>query len=141
MKNSLQNAKRWLKQAEYDFGEAEKLLRGNDFSYACFFAEQAAQKSLKAFLFWRGKRFVAIHSVGALLEEASLLDPAFGELIGKGKKLDHYYLASRYPDALPEPAIPSESYVKEDAEGAITIAGEILNRSREIIGDGGSQGL
>ena len=60
MKNAAQNAARWLRQAEYDLTQAERSLREGVFSYAAFFAEQSAQKSLKAFLLSRGERFVAI---------------------------------------------------------------------------------
>ena len=44
MKNPRQNANRWLRQAEYDLTQADRLLRDGVFSYAAFFAEQSAQK-------------------------------------------------------------------------------------------------
>lgn len=134
MKNNLQNAKRWLVQAEFDFNQAKKLFGENNFSYTCFFAEQSAQKSLKAFLLYKDKRFVTIHSVGVLLEEAAKLEESFIPFIDEGKRLDRHYIASRYPDALPEPAIPAESYVWSEAKEALTISGEILKLTQKIIG-------
>lgn len=89
--------------------------------------KQATQKSLKAFLIFQGRRFVTIHSVGELLKEATSLDSAFSSLLAAGKRLDRHYLATRYPDALPEPAIPAESYVREEAEEAIATAESNLN--------------
>ena len=130
MKNALRNAARWLRQAEYDLAQADRLLDQGVFSYAAFFAEQSAQKSLKAFLLSRGMRFVAIHSVGELAKEAAGQDSRFRALVDQGKRLDRHYLTSRYPDALPEPAIPAEVYVREDAEEAVAVARAIFETAR-----------
>ena len=128
MKDSKPQALRWLRQAEYDLKEAEKCLVNESFSYACFFSEQAAQKSLKGYLISKGWRFVNIHSIGELLKEAVKLENnEFQPLIVLGQKLDRYYLASRYPDALPDPAIPAESYGPDEGREAVEIAQKILS--------------
>lgn len=134
MKRPKVNATRWLRQAKFDLQESGRALRHGSFAYAAFFAEQAAQKSLKAFLLFRGERFVMMHSVGELVKKAATFAPAFKPLIAPGKKLDRHYLASRYPDALPEPAIPAESYVAGEAKEAIAIARAIVRRCRRYIG-------
>ena len=134
MKNALRNAARWLRQAEYDLKQAERLLEEGVFSYAAFFAEQSAQKSLKAFLLSRGRRLVAIHSVGELAREAVKLEGKFQPLIDRAKRLDRHYLTARYPDALPEPAIPAEAYAREDAEEAVTTARIVFDTARSAIG-------
>ena len=133
MKNNKENSLRWQRQAEYDLNQGIKLLADGNFSYASFFAEQAAQKILKAFLIFKGRRFITIHSVGELLKEAAALDNKFSPLINKGKKLDRHYLISRYPDALPEPAIPAESYTKDEAEEAVEIAKQIFEITKNLI--------
>ena len=133
MKNAQRNASRWLRQAAYDLAQAERLLREGVFSYAAFFAEQSAQKSLKAFLLSRGSRLVAIHSVGELAKEAAQLESGFQPLIDQAKRLDRHYLTSRYPDALPEPAIPAEAYVREDAQEAVAIAQAVLEKATSAI--------
>lgn len=125
MRDSKGNGARWLRQAEYDLNLAGRLLADGAYAYAAFFAEQAAQKSLKAFLLSRGARMVAIHSVGKLAQEAALLDARFATVVMPGRRLDRHYLTSRYPDALPDPAIPAESYALEDAEEAVAAAREI----------------
>lgn len=51
-----------------------------------------------------------------------------------GKKLDRHYLASRYPDALPEPAIPAESYTEDEAKDAIAIARAIIRLAKRFVG-------
>ncbi|OGY92576.1 MAG: hypothetical protein A3H70_00775 [Candidatus Komeilibacteria bacterium RIFCSPLOWO2_02_FULL_48_11] len=127
MKDSQAQANRWRKQAEYDLQQAERCSADNSFAYGCFFAEQAAQKFLKSYLIGQGQRFINIHSVGELLKEAGSLDKKFIALVPMGQKLDRYYLSSRYPDALPDPAIPAESYSRADANEALDIARQISN--------------
>ncbi|MGR3309546.1 MAG: HEPN domain-containing protein [Candidatus Brocadiales bacterium] len=133
MKNPEQNAKRWLRQAEYDLKQAEKNLFDGSFAYAAFFSEQSAQKSLKAYLIFKGKRFVFTHSVGELMKEAGTMDNSFLPLIDSGKRLDRHYITSRYPDALPEPAIPAESYTKSEAEEAVETAKKVFQLCSSLI--------
>jgi HEPN domain-containing protein len=63
MKPSRDAAQRWLRQAEHDLRIARGHHERADYSDACFMAEQAAQKALKAFLIWKGQRSVPLHSV------------------------------------------------------------------------------
>lgn len=133
MKNSKGNSQRWLAQAEYDLKQAARSFKDKSFAYAAFFAEQSAQKSLKAFLIFQGKRFITIHSVGELAKEAAVIDKTIKPLIEKAKLLDRHYLASRYPDALPEPAIPAESYIEPEAKEAVSIAKEIFEVVARLI--------
>jgi len=135
MKSPLRNALRWLRQAEYDLTQADRLLKDGVFSYAAFFAEQSAQKSLKAFLLARGLRFVAIHSVGELARQAAGLDSRFAPLVAQGQRLDRHYLTTRYPDALPEPAIPAEAYIREDAEDALAAVQALFKTAKGAIGN------
>lgn len=134
MKNPEQNARRWLRQAEYDLRQAEKNLFDDSFAYAAFFAEQSAQKSLKAYLLYKGKRFIPTHSVGELMKEAGAMDSSFLPLVDSGKRLDRHYITSRYPDALPEPAIPAESYTRNEAEEAVETAKKIFHLCNFLIG-------
>ena len=133
MKNPKENSLRWLRQAEFDLNEPVRAFEQGSFAYAAFFAEQAAQKSLKAFLIAQGERWVMIHSVGELVKKAAAIQPAFKPLIDAGKKLDRHYLASRYPDALPEPAIPAESYSADEAKEARAAAQEIFRQCQQSI--------
>lgn len=133
MKNPKEQSLRWLKQAEYDLEEAKEKSNSKSCAYACFFAEQSAQKAIKSFLIYNGERFITVHSIGELLKTASLINDSFKPFIETGKKLDKYYLSSRYPDALPEPAIPFESYTYEEAEEAVNIAKNIFDVCKKLI--------
>lgn len=138
MKNARRNAARWLRQARYDIEQAERLLHQEVYPYAAFLAEQAAQKALKAFLIAQGRRYVMIHSVAELARQAGAYDAAFTELIDSGRRLDRHYLTSRYPDALPEPAIPAEAYVREDAVEALAAGRAIVDAVSSRFETGGS---
>jgi HEPN domain-containing protein len=122
MKPSRETGLRWLRQAEHDLTIARRHRANGDYSDACFMAEQASQKVLKAFLLAQGRRSVPIHSVAQLAEGCSQIDPEFTSHVAAGRILDQYYIPTRYPDALAPPAVPFESYSKEQAAKAVQTA-------------------
>ena len=117
---------RWLRQADHDLTIARRHQANGDYSDACFMAEQASQKAFKAFLLARGRWSVPIHSVAQLAEDCSQIDPEFTGHIASGRILDQYYIPTRYPDALAPPAVPFESYSKEQAAKAVQAAKAIV---------------
>jgi HEPN domain-containing protein len=50
--NSNYEAKRWLKQAIEDYETAQGLFKVERYNCVCFLSQQAAEKSLKAFLYF-----------------------------------------------------------------------------------------
>jgi HEPN domain-containing protein len=126
MKPGRETALRWLRQAEHDVAIARGHQERGDFSDACFMAEQAAQKALKAFLIGHGHRSVPIHSVAQLTERCAQIDPAFTVHITAGRVLDQYYIPTRYPDALAPPALPFESYTQEQGSTAVAATQAIV---------------
>ena len=129
MKRPRENAARWFQQAEHDWKMAKRL-REESPADACYFAEQAAQKALKAFLYSRGSRGQAEHSVVFLAERCAEIDPSFSAIASNGNILDQYYIPTRYPDALADPAVPFESYTVNQATEAIRLASEIVEAVR-----------
>ena len=65
-------------------------------------------------------------SVGELVAECGEEDRDFLELLSWGRVLDKYYLSTRYPDALPPPAVPFESFTEEEGVQALAYAEEIV---------------
>ena len=122
MKPGRDAALRWLRQAEHDLTVAQRHQENSDYSDACFMAEQASQKVLKAFLTGQGQRSIPVHSVAQLAERCARIDPGFTKHITSGRILDQYYIPTRYPDALAPPAVPFESYTEEQAERAVAAA-------------------
>jgi len=127
MKRNKEEAERWFKQAEYDLESAKKNFQQNIYSYTCFICEQSAQKSLKAFLIFKGERYIFEHSIQKLAEKCYTYDRNFKKFIEYGAIIDKYYLTTRYPDALPPPAIPYESYTEKEAKEALNITEEIFS--------------
>lgn len=134
MKNPKGEAERWLKQAEYDLRAAEHNANGAFYSVACFNAQQAAEKSLKAFLYAQGERVVLGHSAAELCRRCREYEESFADLIGLASKLDRFYVPTRYPNALPG-GIPAEVYDEEDATEAIASAYKILAMVRKGLED------
>ena len=133
MKNSKRNAERWLRDAGRTLEQARKNIAIQEYNVACFLAEQAAQKSLKAVLYDDGLRFINMHAIRTLIADVSKKHPTFSQLSERGGILDQYYLSARYPDAVTEPAIPAEIFIKDQAEEAARIAQAIFEASRNIV--------
>lgn len=133
MKKPRETAGRWFRQAEHDLQMARRLKEESP-ADSCYFAEQAAQKILKAFLFFHGSRGEFEHSIVFLAERCAQSDPSFGLFVSMGYVLDQYYIPTRYPDALADPAVPFESYGIHQAEEAIQMASEMVEKVRLVLG-------
>ncbi|MBM3748020.1 MAG: HEPN domain-containing protein [Acidobacteria bacterium] len=117
-------AEDWYKQARHDLEHAGRALEGGDFEWACFAAQQAAEKALKA-LYQKAGGEARGHSVYGLLRSLPPGLSAETGLLEAGKGLDKHYIPARYPNAYPEGA-PYEYYTRGEAERAIGHAEQIL---------------
>ena len=126
MKNPYPESKRWFEQAKYDLKTSQWNVKGNLFAPACFWAQQSAEKAVKAFLYSKGERFVIGHSVSELLEKCKIYDKDFKTLIPIGAFLDRFYIPTRYPNSLPG-GIPAHAYRRKDSVEAIKMAQKILD--------------
>ncbi|HID62194.1 MAG TPA: HEPN domain-containing protein [Anaerolineae bacterium] len=133
MKDPIAEAARWFKQAQYDLEAARYNAEGQFYAIACFSAQQSAEKALKAFLFRQGERFVTGHSVTELCERCGEHLEVFVSLTSQVSKLDRFYIPTRYPNGLPG-GVPAEVYDKQDAEGAIALATEVLELVERYLG-------
>ncbi|WP_238025046.1 MULTISPECIES: HEPN domain-containing protein [Metallosphaera] len=135
---------RWMRASVSTLRSAEK---DSDFNWACFKAEQAAQLSVKAYLILIGKQYFG-HDLPSLLKRTGL--DISGPMMDCALFLARIYIPSRYPDVLPEEAIPQESYSESDKQKAIEcaskiidmvkVAGEDLRRKEKAEGSGSSSG-
>ena len=115
---NLVEARRWLKQALHD-RDAARLNRDHGFhEHACFVAQQAAEKALKAFLYARGQGPVIGHSTLVLSQEAGGLESAFIGLGDACRRLDQLYIPTRYPNGLPA-GVPHDFYDRGLADTAL----------------------
>lgn len=115
----------WLRQAKKDLKAAKDSLHMGNYEWACFQAQQSAEKAAKALCDFR--RIDAWgHVVSKLLEELSSSVKIPKRIADKSKILDRYYIPTRYPNGF-ESGAPMDYYLKEDAEEAIKYAEEIIN--------------
>lgn len=114
----------WYRQARRDLEHARHALEDKEFEWACFAANQAAEKALKA-LYQAAGADAWGHSVFALLENLPPDFPADATLKDLAKELDKHYIPPRYPNAYPQGA-PYDYYTKAEADRAIAIAERIL---------------
>ncbi len=120
----------WLREAEDDLAAAEDLLKLGRYSKACFFAQQAAEKALKALLMRKAGVFAHTHSVVELLRLAQDHGIPVPEALGQAaERLDRLYVPTRYPNVWPSGA-PFEHYSEEDAREAVKHAREVLAFAR-----------
>lgn len=122
---------RWFQQAEDDLRAARSSNQAGHNEWACFQAQQAAEKALKAFLFLHGKRQIFSHSVRELLEECQQIDESFRD-VAKARRLDEYYIATRYPNGLPGSTRPHEFYDDEEAKECLDLAQSVFDAINRI---------
>lgn len=112
----------WLAQAVRDLEQAESSKRESRHEWACFAAEQSAEKAVKALHLAKGQEAWG-HVIARLLRELPLAVPE--ELVHKAMVLDSFYVATRYANGHPEGA-PFEHYGPLQSEDAIRHAHEIV---------------
>lgn len=125
MNHNLEEGQRWLGQARHDVRAADLVQRHGFHETACFLAQQAAEKALKAFLYSRGERPVIGHATHQLVQRCSQYDSAFDPLLDSCRQLDQYYIPTRYPNGLPD-GIPHDIYTEEQSARAVTLAQTII---------------
>ena len=119
-------ARRWFQEAEADLAVVRTLQDAGHHAAACFHSQQAAEKALKALLYAQGARVVLGHSVHELARQCEGHDPAFAAVADDTALLDQFYITTRYPNGLPAPAIPSQSFTSAQAQAAQESAERVI---------------
>jgi len=120
----MNRANDWLEQAGRDIEHSRLSLDNGFYEWACFSAQQAAEKAVKALIQTLGGEGWG-HSVTRLLEELPEEIACSSELIENAKELDQHYILSRYPNAHPQGA-PTDYYTRNQAQRIIEYAEEII---------------
>ncbi len=116
----------WLAQAERDLHQARLSRNEGIHEWACFAAQQAAEKAVKALHLSLGQEAWG-HVVARLLAELPV--PVEQQLMEKAKVLDGLYMPTRYANGHPEGA-PFEHFGALQSEQAIEYAGQIVEFAR-----------
>ena len=125
-------ALRWLAQAEEEFKDASYLMKSGRYYLSLFLCQQSAEKALRAFVYSKEEEPIFSHSVAVLLKLATSLDPDFASL-KDARRLDDYYIPTRYPNGLPG-GIPAEYFDDPDeAERALMWSKRVIELARKKI--------
>ncbi len=105
MSGTKSNYETWLRKAENDLLNIENNLHAKNIPWdtICFHAQQAAEKSLKAFLVFHGWRPLYTHDLVALLASCVQIKPSMKVSQQDCQKLSYYAVAARYPSDVYEP--------------------------------------
>jgi len=117
-------ARDWLSQAERDLDQAAESRSSERHEWACFAAQQAAEKAVKALHLHLGQEAWG-HVVARLLRELPASVQLPNGFIEKAQVLDTAYIPSRYPNSHPEGA-PFEHYGSLQSDEALRYASEIV---------------
>ena len=113
--------KRWISNAKSTLKSSMNDKEACFYNWACFKAQQAAEFSVKAYLRGTGNDSFG-HSISMLLQKGNF----DSNLINIAKKLDKYYIPTRYTDSWAD-GTPEDYYTKEDAFEAIELSKSIID--------------
>jgi HEPN domain-containing protein len=122
----------WSRQADSDLQHARHALDDGDYEWACFAAQQAAEKAVKAVHAARGQEawgHVVTELLQALRASETEIDDA---LLDRARALDKLYIPTRYPNGLAGGA-PADFYTRAEAERAIGEAEAVLASCRRML--------
>lgn len=120
----MERSRDWLEQAENDLEHAKKDMEHGFHNWACFSAQQSAEKGVKA-VFQKMGAVVWGHSVADLLQELSQSYKLPEGMHDAALELDKAYIPTRYPDAHPSGS-PKSRYTAHEAGRLIAYAQKII---------------
>jgi HEPN domain-containing protein len=121
----------WLDQAEGDLEHAKNDLKSGFYDWACFSAQQSAEKAVKAVFQKLGAEAWG-HSVYDLLTSLREKLDVDEKLMDYALELDKAYIPTRYPNAHPSLST-RRRYTKTEAERLIGYAEVVLNFYKNLL--------
>lgn len=123
--------KDWIAQSEKDIKHSENSLKFGDYEWACFSAQQAAEKALKA-LYENNNKIAMGHSILGLIRGLEEIYKIPKNFYYYARLLSRYYIEARYPNGFPS-GIPADYFDEKMAEEAINASREIFEWCKNII--------
>jgi HEPN domain-containing protein len=115
----------WLRKAESDLTALDLAVSaGAALDTACFHAQQAAEKYVKAFLLARKVQFPFTHNLLRLVALCETQDPEFASLVPLAELLSPYAVELRYDAEF----WPSLATARKAQEAALTFKEFVLQR-------------
>jgi HEPN domain-containing protein len=113
----------WMNAALHDMKTSRYNREGRIYDAACFYAQQAAEKSLKSLILASKDAFPKVHDLTKLAKLLNAPPP----IIAHCASLNPVYTASRYPDEL-------RKYSQEDCDDVILSAEEVVSWAKKTSG-------
>jgi HEPN domain-containing protein len=129
----MERSQDWLDEAEGDLEHAKSDMERGFYNWACFSAQQSAEKAVKA-VFQKLNAEAWGHSAAGLFEELSKQYEVTESIMNGALELDKAYIASRYPNAHPYGS-PKNRYIKEEARRLIGYAEEIFKFCSDLLSE------
>lgn len=130
-----QEAVRWLTTSGDDLDTAKILKENKKYAHACFHAQQAGEKAVKA-LWYFSEADPWGHSIKKLIDDLAGVDmkmyDSLKDLAKTGLILDRFYIPTRYPNGLPD-ITPDIAFTEEDARTCIDYSQNIFDRVKAIL--------
>jgi HEPN domain-containing protein len=114
----------WMEEAKNDLDHALSDMERGFYNWACFSAQQSAEKAVKAVFQKMGAEAWG-HSVADLLEELSESHGLPEKLRNEALELDKAYIPTRYPNAHPSGS-PHTRYTSDEARRLTEYAAKIV---------------
>ncbi|MDA2934925.1 HEPN domain-containing protein [Acidobacteria bacterium AH-259-D05] len=127
----MERSRDWLDQAEGDLDHARNDLEDAFYEWACFSAQQSAEKALKAVFQALGQEAWG-HSVADLWRELNKSQSRPEDLTDIALELDKAYIPTRYPNAHPSGS-PRTRYTRAEATRLIEYAERIFNSCQDLL--------
>jgi HEPN domain-containing protein len=128
-------AGRWIETALEDLDAARVLRESGKFAHACFHAQQAGEKAVKAVWHLIGEDPWG-HSLKKLIEDLGEVDQkacaALSPVVKDGMVLDRFYIPTRYPNGLPD-ITPAAAFDEADADACRDHAEKIVRTVKALL--------
>lgn len=131
--DELERSESLLRDAEDSLGAAKDLSATGRWAKVCFNCQQAAELALKAALNALGLEIKG-HDLSLLLNELANHEPQVRALTDIAKRLDQYYIPTRYANAF-HSGSAMDHYTRSQAHEAIGQAEKILEACKRIVAE------
>jgi HEPN domain-containing protein len=128
----------WLETGRRDLARARRSLNEDDRAAAVFWAQQAAEKVLKALHIALRGELPRTHSIRRLIEGLGLDLGLSSEELEAAYELTQYYHLSRYPNLVE--GVPDEAISRAAAERAVEIAERIVRAAEKALDEAAKRG-
>jgi len=124
MKDKADIVRGWIRKADSDLLVIEASIGVGALDAACFHAQQAAEKYLKAYLTQKDIEFPLTHNLAKLLELCITVDSSFASLLSLAEPLTPYAVEMRYDSDF----WPDDQVAEEAESAALAIKDFVLER-------------